>query len=66
MIAEKPSIARNIAEALSGKSGFNTRKGNCKFCNVYEYYGTMFGKKAFFKVTSVIGHIYTTDFPVGY
>lgn len=65
MVAEKPSIARSIADALSNGS-YNSRKGACKFCQVHEYYGSMFGKNAFFKVTSVIGHVYTTDFPPGY
>lgn len=63
MVAEKPSIAKAIAEALSGKGGFTYRTGACKFCKIFEFYGQIFGKNAFFKVTSVIGHIYTTDFP---
>jgi DNA topoisomerase IA len=37
MVAEKPSIARSIAEALSGKEGFTVRKGVCKFCSVFEF-----------------------------
>lgn len=63
MVAEKPSIAKAIAEALAGKEGFTYRKGICKYCSIYEFKGTMFGKKAMFKVTSVIGHIFTSDFP---
>jgi hypothetical protein len=27
MVAEKPSIAKSIAEALSGSEGFKSRKG---------------------------------------
>jgi len=27
---------------------------------VHEYYGSIFGKKAHFKVTSVAGHVFTT------
>lgn len=66
MVSEKPSIARAIAEALAGDRGYTTRKGLCKFCNVYEFTSEIFEKKALFKVTSVIGHIYTTDFPPDY
>ncbi|EAS04755.2 DNA topoisomerase I (macronuclear) [Tetrahymena thermophila SB210] len=65
MVAEKPSIARSIAEALGG-AGFTTRKGICKFSNVFTFYGHIFGKKALIKVTSVIGHIYTSDFTQEY
>jgi len=43
MVAEKPSIARSIAEALGG-SGFATRKGICKFTNVFTFQGALFGK----------------------
>lgn len=66
MVSEKPSIARAIAEALAGEHGYTTRKGICKYCNVYEFTGHIFNKNALFKVTSVIGHIYTTDFPPDY
>ena len=39
MIAEKPSIARSIAEGLAGKDNYTLRKGTCKFCNIYEFKG---------------------------
>lgn len=66
MVAEKPSIAKAIAESLAGKDGYTYRKGKCKFCCIYEFKGMIFGKKALFKVTSVIGHIFTSDFPPQY
>lgn len=65
MVAEKPSIAKSIAEALGG-GRVRSKKGVSRFCPVLEYSGTMFGRSANFKVTSVAGHVYTTDFPRKY
>jgi len=65
MVAEKPSIAKSITDALSGGKAKN-RRGISKFCPVHEFSGTIFGQKAYFRVTSVAGHIYTTDFPKQY
>jgi DNA topoisomerase/Toprim domain/Mucin-like len=65
MVAEKPSIAKSIAEAIShGKC--KQRKGVSKFCPVYDFYGSFKTKQAHFKVTSVAGHVYSTDFPRQY
>jgi DNA topoisomerase-3 len=65
MVAEKPSIAQSISEALSdGK--YVKRKGRSPVCPVFEYEGVMCGQKARFKVTSVAGHVYNRDFPVKY
>ncbi|OUM66028.1 hypothetical protein PIROE2DRAFT_6826 [Piromyces sp. E2] len=41
-----------------------TRRGIAT--NVHEYHGTLFGKPAFFKMTSVMGHVYSLDFPREY
>jgi DNA topoisomerase III len=38
MVAEKPSIAESIAQALSGGS-YKTRKGVSKVVKVHEYKG---------------------------
>ncbi len=59
MIAEKPSIAKSIAEALSGK--FSTKrmgKGNGSL----QFEGYFGETKAQFTVSSVMGHVYGTDF----
>ena len=40
--------------------------GRSKFCPVYEFSGSIFGKSAYFRVTSVAGHVFTTDFPPQY
>jgi len=65
MVAEKPSIAKSITEALSGGKS-KLRKGRSKFCPVHEFSGTIFGQPAYFRVTSVAGHVFTTDFPRQY
>jgi DNA topoisomerase-3 len=72
MVAEKPSIAKTIANALAG-GRFLTRKGwehanhsndlgDSKYCPVHEFEGTLFGAAVNIRVTSVTGHIFTRDF----
>jgi DNA topoisomerase-3 len=59
MIAEKPSIAKSISEAIGGKT--NSRrlgKGGCVI-NFEGYFGNT---RAKFTVSSVMGHVYTSDF----
>jgi DNA topoisomerase IA len=55
MIAEKPSIAKVIAHVLSNNTC--ERKSYNGFVR-YEYKGEFRGKKAFFTIISVFGHIY--------
>lgn len=62
MVAEKPSIALSIATALSGGQ-MSTRRGSTE---VHEFDGTFLGCHAYFKVTSVIGHVFSVDFPASY
>ena len=65
MIAEKPSIALSITQALSG--GKYTRKdGPARSCPIYVYSGIFKGHRATFKVTSVAGHVFNRDFPKEY
>lgn len=62
MVAEKPSIALSIATVLShGK--MNTRRGSTE---VHEFEGKFLRAPARFKVTSVIGHVFSVDFPGKY
>ena len=60
MIAEKPSIARAISEALSGNKFKNhrTSRGKC----LLTFDGFFQGAKARFTVSAVAGHVYTSDF----
>jgi hypothetical protein len=59
MIAEKPSIAKAVAEALSSGKINNKRVGGCVFITFDGYF---FNTKAKFTVSSVMGHVYTSDF----
>ncbi|CAI0397667.1 unnamed protein product, partial [Linum tenue] len=62
MVAEKPSIASSIASVLS-RGKMSTRKGSTE---VHEFDGTFLGFPAYYKVTSVIGHVFSVDFPEKY
>ncbi|ESW35784.1 hypothetical protein PHAVU_001G264300 [Phaseolus vulgaris] len=62
MVAEKPSIALSIASVLSRNQAF-TRRGSTE---VHEFDGKFLGSPAYFKVTSVIGHVFSVDFPAKY
>lgn len=61
MIAEKPSIALSISEALAGGK-FAKKTGPAKSCPIYIFSGNFKGHKATFKVTSVAGHVFNRDF----
>jgi len=69
MIAEKPSIALSITEALS-KGKYTKHAGPARSCPIYVFNGEFTsnrGKhKAEFKVTSVCGHVFNRDFPKEY
>eukprot|EP01130_Rhizamoeba_saxonica_P013804 TRINITY_DN5929_c0_g1_i1.p1 TRINITY_DN5929_c0_g1~~TRINITY_DN5929_c0_g1_i1.p1 ORF type:complete len:835 (+),score=135.02 TRINITY_DN5929_c0_g1_i1:53-2506(+) len=53
-------MSKMICNLLS--SNYKTRKSICANIPVHEYDGQFEGKPAHFKVTSVIGHIYETEF----
>lgn len=65
MVAEKPSIALSITEALCGKN-YSQRSGPAKGIPIYTFKGHFKGYPAMFKVTSVAGHVYNRDFPLNY
>lgn len=60
MIAEKPSIAKSIAEALSSGKVNNKSFGKGKCLLTFD--GYFKNIKAKFTVSSVLGHVYTSDF----
>ncbi|XP_064936988.1 DNA topoisomerase 3-beta-like isoform X2 [Musa acuminata AAA Group] len=62
MVAEKPSISLSIATALSG-GRMSTRRGST---DVHEFDGQFRGYHVRYKVTSVIGHVFSLDFPSSY
>ena len=66
MVAEKPSIALSITEALARGGNFQKKSGVAKSCPVYTYKGEFMGRSASFRVTSVAGHVFSRDFPMAY
>jgi DNA topoisomerase-3 len=62
MVAEKPSIAQSISEALA-KGKYSVKSGPARQCPIYVFNGSFKGHKALFKVTSVCGHVFNRDFP---
>ena len=73
MVAEKPSIAKAIADALSGPRGPSQRRGVSRALPVYEFTTDRFmpikgendNKQCLVRVTSVVGHIYSLGFDFG-
>ncbi|KAH3764837.1 DNA topoisomerase 3-beta-1 [Pelomyxa schiedti] len=65
MVAEKPMLAQSIATILSHNTAV-ARRGVSGSCLVHEYHGSFMGRNAFFKMTSVAGHVFNTDFPPDY
>eukprot|EP00884_Botryococcus_braunii_P010708 jgi/Botrbrau1/19639/Bobra.0003s0009.1 len=62
MVAEKPSLAASIAQHLSDARS-HSRRGAL---DVHEWEGNFQGRRARFKMTSVVGHVYSIDFPAKY
>ena len=75
MVAEKPSLARSLADLLSGKQS-RRRKSLSNACDVYEFDGQLplsdgrggYSRMipAHFKMTSVCGHVMSLDFLPAY
>ena len=67
MVAEKPSVAKMIAEHLSG-GRFRTRKGQSRANQIFEfirYFGPC-KQRCKIMVTSVVGRIYGLNFEVSF
>lgn len=62
MVAEKPSISDSISKVLSNGK-LSTRRGKTP---VHEFNGSFRGMNVQFRVTSVAGHVFETDFPHSY
>ena|SRR3989338_5544903 len=59
MVGEKPSIAQAVSKLL-GEGRVQTKGG--KGTPVHEWSGRFMGMPANYKMTSVIGHVYSLDF----
>lgn len=65
MVAEKPSLALSLAKILSNGS-LSSRKGSNGACSIHEWNGSFKGERVNFRMTSVCGHVMTSDFPPKY
>ena len=63
MVAEKPSICNSIAQHLAPGGLDGGYRGSPP---VHEFEGTFRGKPVTFVVTSVVGHVFSIDFPQAY
>ncbi|KAH9643715.1 hypothetical protein HF086_001825 [Spodoptera exigua] len=61
MVAEKPSLAQNVANILSNGKCSTTKASN-NACNIHEWHGTFKNEQVRFKMTSVCGHVMSLDF----
>lgn len=62
-VAEKPSICTAVARALAGNCDLEQRGRSPP---VYEFEGEFRGAHCTVRVTSVVGHVFSTDFPSQY
>ena len=62
MVAEKPSIARSIADILSNRKSHVKKSGVSAKCSIHEFSGDFRGRPALIKVTSVLGHVMKVEF----
>ena len=64
MVAEKPSVARMVAEFLNQGSRLRERRGVCGPCPIFEFAAVFppTGQKSIICVTSVIGHLFELTF----
>ncbi|XP_032778336.2 LOW QUALITY PROTEIN: DNA topoisomerase 3-alpha [Daphnia magna] len=64
-VAEKNDAAKNIAELLS-RGRMNRREGKSKFNKIYEFEHNLFNQAVKMVVTSVSGHLLSSDFVGNY
>ena len=64
-VAEKPSVAKELANILSGGRA-NSRRGVSTYNTVYEFDGRLDGGPCKMTVTSVLGHLMEMDFEEQY
>ncbi|XP_078442780.1 topoisomerase 3alpha [Wolffia australiana] len=63
-VAEKPSVAKSVAEILSRRGGgsFRSREGRSRYNRVFEFDYTIRGQACHMLMTSVTGHLMELDF----
>lgn len=63
-VAEKPSVAKSVAEILSrrGGGGLRSREGRSRYNRVFEFEYAIGGQLCYMLMTSVTGHLMEIDF----
>ena len=61
-VAEKPSVAKSIAELLS-QGRFHKFSGKSKYNPIFEFDYHVGGERCLLRVTSVLGHIMGLKYP---
>lgn len=61
-VAEKPSMARQISQLLSGCDVLESTGGKSKYCRNYSFLYTLNGAPVKMVMTSVLGHVKSLDF----
>ncbi|KAK8951975.1 hypothetical protein KSP39_PZI003183 [Platanthera zijinensis] len=63
-VAEKPSVAKSVAEILSrgGGGGLHSREGRSRYNRVFEFEYSISGQPCHMLMTSVTGHLMEVDF----
>lgn len=67
-VAEKPSVAKSVAEILSRRGGgfLRSREGRSRYNRVFEFDYTIRGQACHMLMTSVTGHLMELDFDERY
>ena len=61
-VAEKPSVAKSVANILSGGQGLRMREGRSRYNKIYEFSYSVNGCAAHMLFTSVTGHLMELEF----
>ncbi|XP_073225379.1 DNA topoisomerase 3-alpha isoform X2 [Cicer arietinum] len=61
-VAEKPSVAKSVANILSRNQGLRVRDGRSRYNRIFEFNYTIRGQPCHMLFTSVIGHLMELEF----
>ncbi|KAB1210515.1 DNA topoisomerase 3-alpha [Morella rubra] len=65
-VAEKPSVAKSVANILSRNQGLRTRDGRSRYNRIFEFNYSINGQPCHMLVTSVTGHLMELEFEERY
>lgn len=61
-VAEKPSVAKAVANILSRNQGLRVREGRSRYNKIFEFNYSINGRPCHMLITSVTGHLMELDF----